>query len=241
MKKLLLILMLVVVILPGCASTDPAYVSANITNEPDVNVTNDPLNVNIAEVDSDAELKILGRTGDTTYQVPRIDATTHTLEIITAEHANIHKGISYSVADTVALDTATAYWMVETANTTTYAHFIFTLTATGEATFLVTEGADRDKGDILPAINRRRISPSTAGTIVSRTPTGGSTDGQIILFSMRNGITNVASKNVEGGEARAVNEWILAPGTKYIVSITNYVAGYVTCLLNWYEHEDRSP
>jgi hypothetical protein len=53
---------------------------------------------------------------------------------------------------------------------------------------------------------------------------------------MRNGITQVGGKNQEGGNARAINEWILRPNTKYVVSVTTYAATYSTVKLDWYEN-----
>ena len=184
---------------------------------------------------------IWGKISDTVARAVRIDASTHAMETIEYEHHEIHSGSSFTVADTVVADTATVKWQVTTPDSTKYAHLVFTLTCTGEATFLVTEGSDRDDGVALTEVNRRRVGVPTAATvIVTRTPDGGSTDGAIILFSMRNGITNVAGKNIEGGSARATNEWVLAPNTKYVISITTYAAGYATCLLDWYEHTDKN-
>jgi hypothetical protein len=174
------------------------------------------------------------------FPEPTIDRTTGALNTIEYEHHEIHGGRSFTVSDTVVADTTTVKWMIVTPDTLRYSHLIFTLTCTGEALYLVTEGADRNPGVALTVVNRRRTgTPNAAGTTVSRTPVGGATDGAVTLFSMRNGITNVASKNIEGGEARATNEWILAPNTKYIVSITTYAAVYATCVLDWYENIDR--
>ena len=168
-----------------------------------------------------------------------VDGATTSLKIIDYAHHEVHGGSSFSLADTVACDTTTCQWQVTTPDSLKYTHLIFELSCTGEATYLVTEGSDRVDGTALAEVNRRRVgTPAVAGTIVTRTPTGGSTDGAITLFSMRNGITNVAGKNVEAGSARAQNEWILKPNTKYVVSVTTYAAVYVTCLLNWYEHTD---
>jgi hypothetical protein len=170
----------------------------------------------------------------------RMDASTHSLQTIEYEHHEIHAGSSFTVADTVVADTTTVKWQITTPNSNKYAHLIFTLTCTGEATFLVTEGSDRNDGVALVEVNRNRTgTPSTASVIVTRTPAGGSTDGAITLFSMRNGITNVAGKNIEGSTARATNEWVLAPDTKYVVSITTYAAVYATMVLDWYEHTDK--
>ena len=180
------------------------------------------------------------RTDVDTVKPARMDGTTHSLQIIDYAHHEIHAGSSYTVSDTVACDTATCQWQITTPDTTKYSHLVFTLTATGEATFLVTEGSDRVDGTALTEVNRRRVgTPTAAGTIVTRTPTEGTTDGAITLFSIRNGISTIASKNIEGGQTRATNEWILKPNTKYVVSITTYTDVFVSLLLDWYEHTDR--
>lgn len=168
------------------------------------------------------------------------DRSTNAGTVIDYAHHEVHAGSSFTVADTVAINNTTAKWQVTTPNTTKYAHLVFTLTCTGEATFLVTEGSDRTDGTPLDEVNRRRTgTPPVATLIVTRTPTGGTTDGATTLFSMRNGITNVAGKNIEGGSARATNEWILRPNTKYVISITTYADVYATCLLDWYEHTNK--
>ena len=170
-----------------------------------------------------------------------VDGVTTAAKIIDYAHHEVHGGSAYTVSDTVACDTTTAKWQVTTPDTTKYAHLIFELSCTGEATYLVTEGSDRTDGTALAEMNRRRVgTPSTAGVIVTRTPTGGTTDGATTLFSMRNGLTSVAGKNIEGGTARAINEWILKPNTKYVVSVTTYADVLVTCLLDWYEHTDSN-
>jgi len=182
-----------------------------------------------------------GLISDSVARAVRVDSTTHAIETIEYEHHEIHGGASFSVADTVAANSATVKWQITTPDSTKYAHLLFELACTGEATFLVTEGSNHTDGTALTVVNRRRVgSPTAATVIVTRTPTGGSTDGAVILFSLRSGITSVASKNVEGSSARGTNEWILKPNTKYVVSITTYANSYATCLLNWYEHTDKS-
>jgi len=162
-------------------------------------------------------------------------------EVVTIERAHkmIHNGKSFSVSDTVACDTNTCKWQITTPNTEIYSHLLFYLSCTGEATFLVTGGSDRVDGTALNEVNRRRVgTPATAGTIVTRTPTDGTTDGAVVLFNMRNGNTGVAGKSVEAGSGAATNEWILKPNTKYVISITTYASVYVSCKLDWYEVAD---
>ena len=198
-----------------------------------VTYTQTPKDVTIAASDLGAL-----DTDDVTITGP-VDSISSALNVINYEHHEVHDGSSFTVADTVSCDTTTCKWQVTTPNTTTYAHMLFELSCTGEATYLVTEGSDRTDGTALVEVNRRRVgTPATATTIVTRTPTGGTTDGATTLFTMRNGITNVAGKNIEVGTARATNEWVLKPNTKYVISVTTYAAVYVTCLLDWYEHAE---
>ncbi len=179
------------------------------------------------------------RSADGTFQPLRLDEDTNNLSIIDESHAQVHAGKSFTVSDTVACNTTTCKWMIITPNSAVYAHIIFSLTCTGEATFLITEGADRDAGAALDVINRRRVGVPAAATVtISRTPINGTTDGAVTLFSMRNGITGVGSKAVEGGSARETNEWILKPNTKYVISVTTYQDVHVSCKLDWYENTD---
>ena len=209
MKVLAVLLVLVLVLLTSCTETDPGF----------------------TVIQGEAN-------GD--YVNATADSSTNALVGIEFEHHEVHEGDSFSVVDTVAADTTTIKWQVRTANTLKYAHFVFNLSCTGEATFLVTEGSDRTDGTALIEVNRRRVgAPNVAETIVTRTPTDGATDGALILFSSRSGITGAGSKNIEGGTARAQSEWILKPNTKYVVSITTYAASYATINLLWYEHTDN--
>ena len=168
------------------------------------------------------------------------DSITSTTITIDYAHHEIHGGSSFTVSDTLTCNTTTVKWMIVTPDSTTYAHLVFELSSTGEATYLVTGDADRTAGTSLSVVNRRRVgTPTVATTTVSRTPTGGNTDGATILFSKRAGITGVGSKSVEGGSARDTNEWILKPNTKYVVSITTYADVYATMKLDWYEHKEN--
>jgi len=87
----------------------------------------------------------LGNVGND-ITIATIDSITNT--IVSVDYANyeIHEGNSYSLADTVACNNTTVKWQITTPDSKTYAHLIFSLTCTGEATFLVTEGSDRTNG-----------------------------------------------------------------------------------------------
>lgn len=182
---------------------------------------------------------IAGKISATASRFCRVDTITNALISISYAHHEIHDGGSFTVCDTVACDTTTVKWMIVTPDSTKYAHLVFDLSCTGEATYLVTGDGDRTAGTNLPTNNRRRVGTPAASTVtVSRTPTGGTTDGAAVLFSRRAGITGAGSKSVEGSNSREMNEWILKPNNKYVVSITTYADVYVTCKLDWYEHTD---
>jgi len=224
-KKILyiFIILTLVFLLTGCTVDDPGYI---IVQSGSITQTDDSAVIVKAKIDGEYEPLIS-------------DASSHALVTITSDHHRIHEGKMYTVSDTVAADTTVAKWMVETANTDKYCHLVFSLYCTGEATYLVTEGADRDKGTDLYEINRRRVGTvDIAETVVTRTPIGGTTDGNIVLFSVRTGSTGIAGKTIEGGAARAENEFVLRPNTKYIISITTYADVYATCKLDWYEVKD---
>jgi len=194
-----------------------------ITNPVTV-ATPTPVNVKLYDEESSA------------YMGLSLDQISKYLIGIDTGHHKVHEGDAFSLCDTVACDTTTVKWMIATPATTRYAHLLFELSCTGEATYLVTGDSDRNAGTALTVVNRRRVgSPAAATTTVSRTPTGGTTDGATILFSKRSGITGAGSKSVESSFGRDVNEWVLKPNTKYVVSITTYAAVYATCQLDWYE------
>ena len=165
-----------------------------------------------------------------------LDDLYNALITIDLAHHRVHDGAGFTVCDTVACNETTVKWMVVTPNSTRYAHMIWGMTSTGEATFLVTGDADRTAGTPLTVINRRRVgTPAVSETTVSRTPTSGNTDGATILFSDRNGATSTGSRTVATSSTRDVAEWILKPNTKYVISVTTYANVYVTCKLDWYE------
>ena len=165
------------------------------------------------------------------------DGSTSAIKTITYPHHEIHSGSSYHASDVQSVSTTTIKWQVTTPDSLAYAHMIFNVECTGEMLVIVTEGSDRTDGTALSEINRNRVgTPAAAGTIVTRTPTGGDTDGATTILTTRVGSTGVGSKTLSGGGARGTNEYILKPNTKYVVSVTTYAAVFVSLELDWYEH-----
>ena len=182
-----------------------------------------------------------GIIGNEIWRPAALDASTHALEVINYDHHEIHGGSSFVCLDLRNVSTATFKWQVTTPNSTKYSHMVFDLDCTGEMTVLVTEGSDRTDGTALVELNRRRVgTPKVAGTIVTHTPTGGTTDGTTVLINHRSGSTGVGSKTISSGGLRGGNEFILKPNTKYVISVTTYADVWVTLDLDWYEHTDKN-
>jgi len=219
MKKcIILLVVFLATFLTGCSASDAVYIKSD-----------ESLNVYNTKA-------LTSKLTDNDGNIASVDGATESLKVIDPDRAITHEGYAFTVSDSVAADTTTVQWQIATADSLKYPHMVFVLSATGEATFLVTEGSDRDDGTALNEVNRRRVgTPNVAETVVTRAPTGGSTDGDIVLLNIRNGIVGLGGKSVEGGEKRGENEFILAPNTKYIISITTYAANYATCKLNWFE------
>lgn len=154
------------------------------------------------------------------------------------DHHEVHHGHSFKVDDVQSVDTTTQKWMVTTPDSNNYAHMIFNVLTTGEASMLVTEGADRTGTTVLISINRNRTgTPIPAKVTVHRDVSGGTTDGATTIKNIRAGATGKFS--AMAGEARGQNEYVLKPGTKYVVAVTTYAAIHASLHLDWYEHSDR--
>ena len=169
------------------------------------------------------------------------DASTETLITTSYAHHELHSGSSFVCTDLRNVSTTTFKWQVTTPAGTKYAHMIFDINCTGEMTTLITEGSDRVDGTALVELNRRRVgTPTVATVIVTHTPTGGATDGTVVLLTSRSGATAAGARTVSGGSARGNNEFILKPATKYVISVTTYADVWVSLDLDWYEHTDKN-
>jgi len=67
---------------------------------------------------------ITGKTSDTTFQTPRVDATTHTLQTIDYSHHEVHAGSSFYYHDVIALGNgASQDYLITVPDTTKLPHF----------------------------------------------------------------------------------------------------------------------
>ena len=172
---------------------------------------------------------------DADGQTAKFDDSTSALNTVDYSHHEIHNGSSYVVTDVQGVNDTIIQWQITTPAGTKYSHTVFDIHCSGEMMVTITEGSDRTDGTALSEINRRRTgTPNVAGTIVTRTPTGGSSDG-VTIFQLKAG---ASGKEGQLGTSRNLNEFVLAANTKYIVAVETFDDVDVSFGVDWYEHTD---
>jgi hypothetical protein len=182
---------------------------------------------------------IKGKTGDDTYQVPRINPQTHALETIEYEHHEIHAGSHFFYTDKVELNSAaTQDYMLTTPNTTKWIHMIFALTGSAITQVDLYEAGDRNGTTPQTIYNSNRNSLTAATLAIHKGTSGGTTDGTLI-WSMKSGSASGNSRTPLIAERN--HEIILKQNTKYILRITSGTNNNLTnCQLQWYEHTNKT-
>ncbi len=184
-------------------------------------------------------LPIAGKTGDATLQVPRIDVSTHSLQVIDYAHHEIHAGSHFFYTDKVTLASAgTQDYLITTPDTAKYAHLIFMATGSAITTVDIYEGSDKTGTSAQTARNSNRNSSTEATTTIHKGTSGGTTDGTLI-WTMQSG--SATSQSRAGLTTDRNEEIVLKRNTKYIIRFTSGTAANLCNLqLDWYEHTDKS-
>lgn len=183
--------------------------------------------------------RITSKTGDTTYQNPRIDAGTHTLQTIDYAHHEIHDGSTFFVKDYMDLTNGQIFnFLVVTPDTAKWAHILVSFAFELEAHVDVYEGATAsNNGTPVTVFNRDRNSLTASTTLLFHTPTvaGGAEGTKIAGYK-------AGSARSIGGEARSEAELILKQNTKYLIRVTNDTSNnnWFGYLADWYEHTNKT-
>jgi hypothetical protein len=187
---------------------------------------------------------ISGKTGNDTYQVPRLDASTHAWNMIGYSHHEIHSGKSYTY-DTNA---AGASGTKATVTFTTPAgpkeiHMLVHFRSNVEAIYTFGEGPTitADTGTNEAPIARNRNNVVASGLIGTKavaannvtygaTVTGFGTVLEMIHFG----------SGKSGGEEHGSDEWVLKPATTYAIEVESEAASSeVMVEMDWYEHTPK--
>lgn len=179
---------------------------------------------------------ILSKTGDETFQSPRVDVSTHTLQTIEYEHHEIHAGSHFSIADydTSVASAETLEFVVVTPNTAKWAHMVFQFASTLGATLEVFEGSSAVVGGtpVTPLNNNRNSSTESVLTVIKE-PTS-ITDGTRIAGFM-------AGAGRTAGFSTRDKEFILKQNTTYLFRFTSLANSNAWSFVGeWYEHTNKS-
>ena len=184
---------------------------------------------------------IRGATGDTTSKPPRIDAATHTLQVIDYEHHEVHAGSHFIYYDYDAdVDTAAPkYYRLTTPNTTKWIHMQFVLYSEGVGTWQLFENPTVNAaGTAATAVNNNRNSGTAATLVIAYDPTSTSDGTQIKVWRTGTG-TNAPSR--VGTESRSSVELILEENQDYFLKFTPDSDNAKTKVeMLWYEHTNKT-
>ena len=181
-----------------------------------------------------------GKTSDTTYQVPRIDVATHTLQTIDYAHHEVHAGSHYFYFDSVELASAGVQnYLISVPDSTAWPHMTFSMDGSAITQFDLYEGTDKSGSTNVTSkiFNSNRNSSNVAGVTIFKGLTGGTTDGTLIKTYKDGSSSGGArtSSSVRSGEL------ILKQNTKYILRVTSSTAANLTNVkFEWYEHTNKT-
>jgi hypothetical protein len=175
-------------------------------------------------------------TSDTTYQSPRLDATTHSRNVIDYAHHEVHDGSSFGVCyDADKTIGQAVEILLVTPDTTKWAHMTYSVENESEMAFALYEGTTTsNNGTSITAYNRDRNSATAATTLAYHTPT--ITGDGTAIFAWHSG----SGRGTPGtGGDRGIIERILKQNTKYLFRMTATAAGWIAIKIDWYEHTNK--
>jgi hypothetical protein len=182
---------------------------------------------------------LTGLINNTEFRTARIDASTHSLQIVDYSHHERHGGSAFFYMDSVELGLGGVQtYLITTPNTTKWSHFTFQGSGSAITQVDLYEGADRTGTTLQTVWNANRNSATAADTTIHKGHSGGSTDGTLI-WTRKSGSATAQART--GNEGKHEQEIILKQNTKYIIRLTSSTAANLTNLmLDWYEHADKN-
>jgi hypothetical protein len=137
-------------------------------------------------------------------------------------HANIHRGVFYTISDLLLALTNGSNEDLLLVTGDTPVHARITLSTSAQALVRFYEDTTTsNNGTVLPARNRNRVSTNTAAMTSSRAPTV--TGVGTLLYE---GFLPGGSKNqATGDQSSTFEEWVLKANSKYLIRVTNNSGG----------------
>lgn len=182
------------------------------------------------------EVAPIYKTGDSTYQSPRLDMSTHAQNVIDYEHHEIHAGSHYNYCDYQLnnASAATIKFTVTTPNTSTWGHLTFNIYSSQGATIEIYEGSTGISGgsSIAPRNNNRNSANVSSFTIL-KDPTVSTPGTRASGF--------LAGAGREAGMISRDKENVLKQNTSYYFLITSLAnSNDISWCFEWYEHANKT-
>lgn len=168
-----------------------------------------------------------------------MDASTGVQTTIDYEHHEVHAGSHFFYTDSASLnDGLSTSYVIQTPNTTKWAHMTFAATGNAITTVDLYESIDLTGVGARQTIpNSNRNSASTSGLEIWDAIAPGAPGGTLI-WTMKSGSATAQSR--AGITTDHSNEIILKQNTRYMIRVTSGTANNLTNLqLEWYEHTDK--
>lgn len=188
------------------------------------------------------EVTIAGLANDSTPRHAKLDTATHTMQTIDYAHHEVHAGSHYYVTYPFTLDatTDTRSVLIDTPNTTKWAHMIWNLTGSAITEVWVYEDTTLTSTDAITVFNNNRNSTDSAtvalynyGTIAS------STDNGTLIWHQKSGSATNQSRG--SMTTRNDEELILKQDAIYRIHFATETTGnFCNIKLEWYEHTDKT-
>lgn len=183
-------------------------------------------------------------SGASDYEVPRIDASTHSLEGIDYEHHEIHSGSHYYVGgyQDLAINNILDFtWLMP--NTTKWIHWSWNISVESEMLWQIYETAvaTNPLANPVTPLNNNRNSGNTSGTTMklelqaNLAAANADTDvtGATLIDS------GLAGAGRDAGAAVREHELMMKQNTLYCLRATANAAGFINFNMQWYEHTDK--
>ena len=168
-----------------------------------------------------------------------LDAYTGALNTINYEHHEIHAGSGFfhTGSATLAANASTSY-VIQTPDTTKWAHLTFAATGSAITTVDIYESVDlTGTGAKQTIYNSDRNSSATSGLEIWDAIAPGTVGGTLIWTRSSGGATQ---QSRVGMSAEHNAEIILKQNTRYMIRITSGTNDNLTNLhMVWYEHQNR--
>lgn len=195
----------------------------------------------VIQLESGVLVPITALISDDVERQPRLDSSTHSLQMIDHGHHEVHDGVHYFVSGStvLALENDVLGFTLTTPDTTKWIHMLWSVSSSGPITVQLYEGSSGiSGGSSVTARNSNRNSSNTSGATILQTPTV-ATPGTLIA-SAAFGAAGAKAFAPTGGSTTRDSEIILKQNTAYYWKITaNAATVTVSYNADWYEHTNK--